>query len=114
MSATSQVITLQCQGTVEGNRWLDANTNDGSAYLAPQNVSVDPRRSGTRWEVLQNIDHNSQNATGLKCLGNQRGFQFLDGNTINGTVRLQNELAPGFSGARWHFFESWINRNIPA
>lgn len=108
-----QVVTLQCQGAVEGNRWLDAYTGDGSAYLAPANVSVDPRLSGTRWEILQNVDNDAHNSTGLKCLGNQRGYQYLDGNTVDGTVRLQNDLDPGFSGARWHFYESWINRNIP-
>jgi hypothetical protein len=113
-NAGRQVITLQCQGTVEGNRWLDAYTVNGSAFLSPQNVSVDPRLSGTRWEVMHNIDNDAQNSTGLKCLGEARGDQYLDGNTLDGTVRLQNDIGRGFSGARWHFFECWMNRNIPA
>jgi hypothetical protein len=101
-----QVVTLQCQGKLEGNRWLDAYTVDGGVYLSQQNVSRDPRMSGTRWEIVQDVDRDAQNATGLRCLGNIKGYQYLDGNTVDGTVRLQNDLARGFSGARWHFFET--------
>lgn len=115
INANRPVVTLQCQGTLEGNRWLDAYTVDGSVYLSAQNVSQNPRFSGTRWEVLPDVDRDGQNAIGLRCLGEQKGFQYLDGNTVEGTVRLQNDLDRRFSGARWHFYESYrIYGNIPA
>lgn len=114
-NANRKVVTLQCLGLVEGNRWLDAYTVDGSVYLSPANVSVNERLSGTRWEILQDFDRHVPGAFGLRCLGNIRGHQYLDGNTVNGTVRLQDSLDPALSGTRWHAFEGdSIYRDVPA
>ncbi len=112
----ASVVTLQCQGNIEGNRVLDGNTVDGGVYLSPANVSVNERFSGTRWEVLRDVDRNGTNATALRCLGTVPGYEYLDGNTIDGTLRLQNTLDSGFSGARWHFFEAnhLLPKTIPA
>lgn len=104
-NANRKVVTLQCLGKVEGNRWLDAYTVDGSVYLSPTNVSVNEQLSGTRWEILQDIDRSVPGAIGLRCLGHVRGHQYLDGNTVEGTVRLQDSLDPALSGTRWHVFE---------
>jgi hypothetical protein len=42
------IVALKCLGNVEGRRWLDGRTADGSAGLAP---TTDPPFTGTRWEV---------------------------------------------------------------
>lgn len=106
-NAGRPVVTLQCQGDIEGNRWLDAYTVDGSVFLSQDNVTRDRNLSGTRWEILPSPDREDPNATALRCLGHVRGKQYLDGNTVDGSVRLQDSLDHGFSGTRWHFFNAW-------
>jgi len=42
------IVALKCLGDIEGNRFLDGRTGDGSVGLAK---STDPPFTGTRWQV---------------------------------------------------------------
>ena len=42
------IVELQCLGAIEGPRWLDGRTHNGTAGLAP---TTDAPFTGTRWEV---------------------------------------------------------------
>jgi hypothetical protein len=42
------IVALQCLGAVDGPRWLDGRTGNGTVGLAP---SKDAPFTGTRWEV---------------------------------------------------------------
>jgi len=44
------IIALECQGKVNGPRWLDGRTANGSVGLAPK---TDPPYTGTHWEVMK-------------------------------------------------------------
>ena len=45
-----KIVRLKCLGAVEGPRWLDGRTHDGTVWLAPR---TDPPFTGTKWEVQQ-------------------------------------------------------------
>src|SRR5262249_33988591 len=42
------IVALKCMGAVDGPRWLDGRTGNGTVGLAK---STDPPFTGTRWEV---------------------------------------------------------------
>ena len=42
------IVALQCMGELQGPRWLDGRTGNGTVGLAP---NTDPPFTGTRWEV---------------------------------------------------------------
>jgi len=42
------IVALKCLGAIEGPRWLDGRTRDGSVGLAPR---TDPPFTGTKWEI---------------------------------------------------------------
>jgi hypothetical protein len=42
------IVALKCLGDIEGPRWLDGRTGDGTVALAR---ATDPPYTGTRWEV---------------------------------------------------------------
>ena len=42
------IVALKCLATIEGARWLDGRTGDGSVGLAP---TTDAPFTGTKWEV---------------------------------------------------------------
>ena len=42
------IVALECLGAINGPRWLDGRTGDGSVGLAP---STDAPFTGTKWEV---------------------------------------------------------------
>lgn len=44
------VVFLQCRGHIDGPRWLDGRTQDGSVGLAP---NTEPPFTGTKWEVAR-------------------------------------------------------------
>ncbi|MBO3459871.1 hypothetical protein G7B40_030295 [Aetokthonos hydrillicola Thurmond2011] len=44
----NRVVTLKCLGDVEGPRFLDGRTREGSVGLAP---GTDGVFTGTRWEM---------------------------------------------------------------
>ena len=80
------IITLECMGNLQGSRWLDGRTRDGSVGLAP---GTGGDYTGTRWQVFE-VD---SGIYALKCLGNINGPRWLDGRTGNGTVGLAAETS---------------------
>jgi len=42
------IVALKCLGDIEGSRWLDGRTADGTVGLAP---TTEPPFTGTKWEV---------------------------------------------------------------
>ncbi|MGP3975282.1 hypothetical protein ACTWQF_14955 [Streptomyces sp. 8N114] len=50
---SNSITTVKCLGNVEGNRFLDGHTQDGTVGLAP---STDKPFTGTRWAVEVPID----------------------------------------------------------
>ncbi|MGW6732288.1 hypothetical protein [Streptomyces sp. NPDC055013] len=51
--SSDNITTIKCLGNLEGNRFLDGRTHDGTVGLAPNNQ---PPFSGTRWAVEVPID----------------------------------------------------------
>jgi hypothetical protein len=98
----SAVITLRCLGTIEGSRFLDGRTADGTVGLAP--TTDQTRFSGTRWQVRKSDD-----VITLRCMGDIGppfgGPRFLDGRTADGTVGLAAETTGVFTGTRWDIQE---------
>ncbi len=92
------VIALECMGNIQGARWLDGRTGNGTVGLAPRR---DGPFTGTRWQVFE-VD---SGVYALKSLGNANGPRWLDGRTGNGTVGLALETGRQFSGTRWEIFE---------
>jgi hypothetical protein len=86
-------VSLKCLGNMNGPRFLDGRTRDGTVGLAPD---LSPRFSGTKWHV---------SAGGglilLKCMGTIDGPRWLDGRTADGTVGLAPGTARPFTGTRW-------------
>jgi len=88
------IVQLQTLGDINGLRWLDGRTGDGTVGL----VSSENRGfSGTKWRVhkLNNSD------IALECLGEINGARWLDGRTGDGTVGLAPKGDGSFSGAVW-------------
>src|SRR4051794_27688440 len=80
-SARAEHVFLESLGRVEGPRFLDGRTHNGTVGLAPNTAGG---FTGTRWSLL-NLDDGTFN---LECLGAVEGPRFLDGRTHNGTVGL--------------------------
>jgi hypothetical protein len=85
---------MKCLGDIEGPRWLDGRTADGTVGLAP---NTNRPFTGTRWQVLEVGD----NIVALKCLGDIGGPRWLDGRTADGTVGLAATTEPSFTGTKW-------------
>jgi len=93
------VVALRCLGDVEGARWLDGRTANGTAGLAPR---AEPPFSGTRWEVVDA----GRDAVSLRCLGDIEGARWLDGRTGDGSVGLAPNNQPPFTGTRWEVIDA--------
>jgi predicted nucleic acid-binding Zn ribbon protein len=87
-------VYLKCMGHIDGPRWLDGRTANGTVGLAP---TTKGGYTGTRWEV--SIIGNNQ--ISLKCMGHINGSRWLDGRTANGTVGLAPTTRGGYTGTRW-------------
>jgi hypothetical protein len=88
------IVTLECQGTLPGPRFLDGRTHDGTVALADGTAFP---FTGTHWAV-------TTLAPGIvmfECRGHLSGSRFLDGQTATATVGLAPFVTPPFSGARW-------------
>jgi hypothetical protein len=96
------VVALKCLGHIEGPRWLDGRTGNGTVGLAPQ---LGGAYTGTKWQVFKVGD----NIFNLKCLGDREGPRWLDGRTGNGIVGLAPELGGMYTGTRWQAFEAGNN-----
>ena len=88
---------MKCLGDIEGPRWLDGRTADGTVGLAP---NTNRPFTGTRWQVIQ-VGYNSPNIVVLKCLGDIEGPRWLDGRTAHGTVGAAPTTEPPFTGTKW-------------
>jgi hypothetical protein len=91
----NDVVALRCEGHLEGNRFLDGRTLDGSVGLVP-NTDVPPF-TGTWW---QTIDAGGGDLF-IQCLGHLAGNRFLDGRTLDGTVGLAPSTNFPFTGTKW-------------
>ena len=86
----SQGVAFKCMRPIEGPRWLDGRTKDGSVGLAP---GTGGQFTGTRW-VINPLDEGNHSIVGLKCLGTIEGPRWLDGRTKNGSVSLTTRTGP--------------------
>jgi hypothetical protein len=77
-------FTFACAGAIQGARYLDGHTQDGTVGLAGDTLV--PPFSGTKWRV-QEVE---PNIVTLECLGDfhNLSFRFLDGRTIESKVGL--------------------------
>lgn len=92
-------VTLECQGHLPGNRFLDGLTQTGQVQLAPQSGGG---YTGTIWE-LHFVDLDRGLAM-FKCLGDIDGNRWLDGVTHTGQVQLAptNYVSDAnYSGTVW-------------
>jgi hypothetical protein len=101
MLVDGDVVILRCEGHLEGNRFLDGRTLDGTVGLAP-NTAVPPF-TGTLWWTRSDTHGNFF----LQCLGHvgqelaAKRFRFLDGRTRDGTVGLAPNTDFPFTGTTW-------------
>ncbi|WKZ16038.1 MAG: hypothetical protein QY317_01775 [Candidatus Jettenia caeni] len=98
-------LALKCLGTIEGPRFLDGRTGDGTVGLAP---STGGHFTGTRWEV---IDGGHSHVI-LKCMGTIEGPRFLEGRIGNGTVGLVSSMDQYTTATRWEVIDDGPNRVI--
>ena len=96
-------VALKCLGDVNGPRWLDGRTGNGTVGLAPK-MGV-KEFSGTQWLVARRGD----GIVSLKCLGLVEGSRWLDGRTADGTVGLAPKTDPPFSGTAWQVVDGENN-----
>jgi hypothetical protein len=92
------VVTLECQGTIPGPKFLDGLTETGGVKLSPQTDGV---FTGTHWQCSENPDGTFT----LACAGAIQGVRYLDGRTGDGTVGLAGDTLPPFSGTQWRVVE---------
>jgi len=95
-------VALKCLGSINGPRYLDGRTQDGSVGLAPV---LSKRYSGTKWSIVSS----SERIFTLKCLGLVDGPRWLDGRTHEGKVGLAPQNAKPFTGTRWEMFPADAN-----
>ena len=87
-------VSLKCLGQLNGRRYLDGRTGDGSVGLAPGLVKP---YSGTKWKIY----NSGGGSFALLCLGSNTGPRWLDGRTANGTVGLAPTTNKPYTGTRW-------------
>lgn len=97
------MISLECLGSLPGNRFLDGRTDANSVGLAPNS---EPPFTGTSWAVTTL----APNLVKFRCMGFAQAHsgpthRFLDGDTQHGTIGLQPMLALPPSGEWWRFTE---------
>ncbi len=96
-NSTQTVVKLKCLGDVDGPRFLDGRTGDGSVGLAlTADTNPGGDLSGTRW----GLSTVSAEAATVECFGSSPGPKFLDGRTGDGTVGLAPNT-DGLSGTKW-------------
>ena len=92
------IVALRNMGHLDGPRWLDGRTGEGTVGLAPE---FGGSYTGTRWQVIEVSD----GVIALKNLGHIDGPRWLDGRTGEGTVGLAPQFDATFTGARWEVEE---------
>ncbi|MDM8551194.1 PKD domain-containing protein [Desulfobacterales bacterium HSG2] len=96
----SQFVYIKCLGHIEGARYLDGNTVEGTVNLV-SSISDASGFTGTKWQM---IDDGGDGIL-LKCLGHIEGPRYLNGRTVEGTVELVSETEE-LSGTRWEIIEN--------
>src|SRR4030095_2148004 len=96
--ANGALVTLECQGTIPGPKFLDGLTDLGAVKLSPRTDGI---FTGTHWQCSENPDGTFT----LACAGAIQGVRYLDGHTADGTVGLAGDTLPPFSGTRWRILE---------
>ncbi len=91
------VVSLKCQGHLDGPRWLDGRTQDGTVGLAPHTGGG---FTGTRWRV-RTLGSGDPDVVALECLGDIPGNRWLDGRTQDATVGLAPHTGNSYSGTVW-------------
>ena len=92
-------VALKSLGHINGPRFLDGRTHNGTVGLAPELTKT---YSGTKWSFVRA----SEGVFVLKCLGLVEGPRWLDGRTHNGTVGLASQTAKPFTGTRWQLVQA--------
>jgi hypothetical protein len=92
-------VNLFCLGDLDGPRWLDGRTHDGTVGLAPRTTAP---FTGTRWRVVRPDPR--ANLFYLYCLGRLDGPRWLDGRTDGGAVGLAPNTDFPFTGTRWRMY----------
>ena len=100
------VVGIRCLGNIEGARWLDGRTANGTVGLAP---STHLPYTGARWQVVDA----GGGAIALCCLGNIEGPRWLDGRTANGTVGLAPKSEPALHRCQMAGYGRWRWRRRP-
>jgi hypothetical protein len=94
----NQIYSLRCLGNVNGPRYLDGRTADGTVGLVAKLVKP---FSGTKWRLV-----NAGNGTvAFQCRGDVEGRRWLDGRTADGTVGLAPNTGAPFTGTRWQIID---------
>jgi hypothetical protein len=96
-TGNTTVVTLKRLGDVDGSKFLDGRTGEGTVGLAP--TTIEPF-TGTRWAMNELSSNGNTTVVTLKCLGHIDGPKFLNGNTEHGSVDLADSTE-GVSGTRW-------------
>lgn len=97
-SRPSSNVILECLGHIDGPRFLDGRTIDGTVGLAP---STGEPFSGTRWEVS---DTDQLGVVTLRCLGEStlgKNVRFLSADSLGGTLSLVDGDGGSGSSTRW-------------
>jgi len=93
------LITLFCLGHLDGPRWLDGRTHDGSVGLAPDTGGP---FVGTRWRIGNPDGEQDASIVNILCVaGSPDGLRWLDGRTHDGSVGLAPDRGNPFTGTRW-------------
>ena len=78
--ADGGIYHFKCMGAIEGNRWLDGRTNDGSVGLAPTTTGG---YTGTSWQALEvtptQPDSNPNGQEPLSVVGT---WSWFNGHTV--------------------------------
>jgi hypothetical protein len=94
----NQIYSLRCLGQVNGPRYLDGHTHDGTVALVKDLVKP---YYGTKWQLV----NAGSGAVAFRCRGNLPGPVWLDGRTHNATVGLAPAATGNYTGARWQLIE---------
>ena len=92
-------VALKCLGHLNGPRFLDGRTNNGTVGLAP---SLTKAYSGTKSSFVRA----AEGIVALKCLGLIEGPRWLDGRTHEGKVGLAPQTTKPFTGTRWQLVQA--------
>jgi hypothetical protein len=94
----NEIYSIRCLGNVNGPRYLDGRTGNGTVALVDKLVKP---FFGTKWQLV----NGGNGAVAFRCKGNAAGPVWLDGRTADGTVGLAPKAGGTFTGTRWQMIE---------